>query len=279
MKLNQFLAAATCASLFANVAHSEEAVTAETVLVTVNGTEISIGHIISMTASLPDQYQQLPDDVLFKAVLDQLIQQIVIGKEADKNSLKIKTAIENETRAVLAGNVLDKIAEEATADEKLKIAFEEEYVNGPAKTEYRASHILVNTEVEAKDIVFALDDGADFAALAKEKSTGPSGPKGGDLGWFVKERMVPEFGATVALMIPETISDPVQTKFGWHVIKLFETREAAKPSFDSVRDEIEEQLSVEATNAAIVRLESTAKILRIEIEIEPSIIRRTQLLD
>ncbi|MBY5971728.1 peptidyl-prolyl cis-trans isomerase [Ferrimonas balearica] len=131
---------------------------------------------------------------------------------------------------------------ETLTDERIQAAYDEAYpddASGPV--EYHAAHILVETEEEAQAIIEQLDGGAEFAQLARDESTGPSGPNGGDLGWFTPDRMVAEFSQAVEAMEPGEVSAPVQTQFGWHVIKLEETRQR-KPSLDEVRQELTAEL-------------------------------------
>ena len=210
MKLRHALTLPAFAAMLATSAVAQEEPNADTVLATVNGTEITVGHIISLTASLPPQYYALPDDILLEAALDQLIQQTAIGADAELDSRRLKISLENETRAVMASDVLDRIGESASTEEKIKAAYEAEHMTGQENTEYRASHILVNTEEEALQIIDRLNNEADFAELAKEKSTGPSGASGGDLGWFQEGRMVPAFSAVVVKMQVGAISRPVK---------------------------------------------------------------------
>lgn len=279
MKLSRLFAASSIAVMMATVAPAQDAPTAETVLATVNGQDITVGHVIALTKRLPEQYQQLDDENLYKGVLDQLIQQTALSTGVDVTKKAIAVAIENETRALLASETLTQIENDAVTDELVQAEYDKTIGAAPATTEYKASHILVETEEEAKELVQLLKDGADFAATAKEKSTGPSGPNGGDLGWMAKGRTVPEFeNAMIALEAGE-ISDPVQSQFGWHIINLIETREAPKPTLDDVRAEIEDQMKTDAVAAYMENIESEADIKRVEIEIDPSIIRNTELLD
>ena len=127
--------------------------------------------------------------------------------------------------------------------------------------EFKARHILLKTEDEAIAVIDALRNGGDFVALAKERSTGPSGPNGGDLGWFQASRMVPPFANAVKLMNKGDVSvTPVQTDFGFHVIKLEDTRELEKPTFESKRDELQQSLIREAINSYIQEVQSAATI-------------------
>ncbi|HHI70109.1 MAG TPA: peptidylprolyl isomerase [Rhodobacteraceae bacterium] len=239
--------------------------TADTVVATVNGTDITLGHLIAAKETLPEQYQALPDDVLFKGLLDQLIQQTVLSQALEgKQPKHIELKLENELRSQRAGLVLDRKLVEAMTDEALQAAYDERYANADPETEYNASHILVETEDEAKAIKKQLEEGADFAELAKEKSTGPSGPNGGELGWFSKGMMVKPFEDAVVTMKAGDISDPVQTQFGWHIVKLNETRLKDKPTLDDVKDELEAELQGKLMEEIIDKMVKSADVKRAE---------------
>ena len=141
--------------------------------------------------------------------------------------------------------------------------------------EFNAAHILVETEEEAKALKAELDGGADFATLAKEKSVGPSGPNGGDLGWFGVGMMVKPFEDAVVGLEPGQVSDPVQTQFGWHVIKLNETRDAAAPSLDEKREELEGELRSAAVESHVRELTEGAEIVKMVDGIDPAILNTT----
>ncbi|WP_405108580.1 peptidylprolyl isomerase [Phaeobacter sp. BS52] len=253
---------------------------ANTVVATVNGEEITIGHMIIARATLPQQYQQLPDDVLYDAILDQLIQQTSLKQELNGEVPKyVALSLENEARSLLAADVIEKVMENAASDEDLRAAYDEKYTDGTGGDEFNASHILVETEEDAAEIRAELDAGADFATLARERSTGPSGPNGGELGWFGKGRMVPEFEEAVLVMGAGDVSAPVQTQFGWHVIKLNDRRTSAAPTFDEVREELATQMRQDAVEERVLSLTTAATIERPEIEdLDPSILKNLDLV-
>ena len=252
---------------------------AETVVASVNGTEITLGHMIVLKQRLPAQYQQLPPDVLFNGVLDQLVQQTLLGQSGDDLSVGSVKTLENEERALRASEVIRGVAEGATTDEALQAAYDEAFAGAEPETEYNASHILVETEEEAAAIVTELEGGADFATLAQERSTGPSGPNGGQLGWFGMGAMVAPFEKAVVAMEPETISAPVQTQFGWHVIRLNEVRQMEAPTLDEVRDQLTEQLQRSAIEARIAELTEGAEVTRATVEdIDPALLDDLSLL-
>ena len=163
----------------------------------------------------------------------------------------------------------------AADDAAVQAAYDEKYGDGFGGVEFNASHILVETEEEAAGVIAQLDEGADFAALAKEKSTGPSGPGGGSLGWFGEGRMVAEFETAVKALDPGQVSPPVQTQFGWHVITLNERRQAEAPELNEVRSELQGELREQAVAAHIKELVDAANVERPEIEgLDHSVLRR-----
>ncbi|KAE9630908.1 peptidylprolyl isomerase [Parasedimentitalea maritima] len=253
---------------------------ANTVVAVVNGEEITIGHMILSRATLPAQYQQLPADVLYNAILDQLIQQTAL-KQALHGEVPhyIELSLENESRSLLAAEVIETVMRKATTEEDLLAAYDAEYSDGDGGDEFNASHILVETEEEAQIVKLELDAGANFATLAQEKSTGPSGPSGGELGWFGKGRMVPEFEEAVLKLKSGEVSDPIQTQFGWHVIILNERRKTSAPEFEAVREELATKLQNEAVEARVNELTTSAEIERPEVEdLDPAILQNLDLV-
>lgn len=254
---------------------------ASTVVATVNGTDITIGHMIVARASLPQQYQQLPDEVLFTGILDQLIQQTVLADSYEGElPARVTLSIENETRSLKAGERLDKALAEAITPEVVQQAYDERYADVKAETEFNASHILVETEEEALALVAALEGGEDFAALAREKSTGPSGPGGGSLGWFGKGSMVPAFEAAVLELETGAVSAPVKTQFGWHVVKLNETREADLPTLDEVRGELVQEIQETVAAVTVEAVMAGASVEKNDVEgIDPAILKNLDLVE
>lgn len=254
--------------------------TADTVVARVNGTEITLGHMIALREQLPEQYLQLPDDVLFNGVLDQLIQQLTVAQVAEGElSRRDRLVLDNNRRGYLTGAVLDRAAETGVTDEALQKLFDEKYGKVAPGTEYHAAHILLETEEAAKAIKAELDAGADFAKLAQEKSTGPSGPNGGDLGWFGPGMMVQAFEDAVTALKPGETSGPVQTEFGWHVIRLIETRNAAAPTLNDKRQELTQELQQAVIAARLAELTGAATVEKLADGIDPAILKKSGLID
>lgn len=276
-----FLAPLAIVACLALPAIAQDETTKDTVVATVNGTDITIGHMIVARASLPEQYQQLPDEVLFSGILDQLIQQTALA-DTFEGDLPPRAAlsIANETRSLTAGEVVEKMMANGVSDTEIQAAYNEAYANAEPEQEYNASHILVETEEEANAIKAELDDGADFAAIAREKSTGPSGPSGGSLGWFGKGMMVPSFEAAVVEMAAGDVSVPVETQFGWHVIQLNEIRSTQAPALEDVREELELQVRQVKVQEGIEAVTAAATIDKSGAEgIDPTLLKNTDWLE
>ena len=270
---------ATAVALYAALPAIAQDATADTVVATVNGTDITIGHMITARAQLPQQYQQLPDDVLFDGILEQLVQQTVLSQQTETAPKSVEISLENERRAALAGVAIEDFLGSGADEDAVQAAYDEQYGSAAPEKEFNASHILVETEEEAKALVTELEGGADFAELAKEKSTGPSGPGGGSLGWFGPGMMVKPFEDAVVTLEDGAISDPVETQFGWHVIKLDESRMKDAPSLESVRAELEAQVQQAALEAHITELTEGAEVTRPELgEVDKSILRDMEIL-
>ncbi|MHC0052083.1 peptidylprolyl isomerase [Actibacterium sp. D379-3] len=254
--------------------------TAETVVATVGGSDITLGQMIVMTAQLPQDYQTLPDEILYQAVLDQLIRQIAVGQTIENDlSKEAQLALANERISFLASEALNRVAADAVSDEAIQQAYDAKYADAASETEFNAAHILVETEEEAKALKAELDAGADFAELAREKSTGPSGPSGGALGWFSKGMMVKPFEDAVLTMQPGDVSGPIQTQFGWHIVKLNETRDMAAPALEEVAPELAGELQQAAIAKAIDEITAQTDVQRSETEIDPALLRNMELLN
>jgi len=259
---------------------AEDAVTADTVLATVGDVEITAGHLFALRSQLPQQYQALPDDQLYSGLLDQMVQQAALAAELETPSPMIKRIIENEERALFASVIIADVSEEAVSDESLRAAYEAAYADAQPTPEYNASHILVENEADAAEIKTLLDGGENFADMARIRSTGPSGPNGGELGWFGPGMMVPAFEEAVSKLEPGQISDPVQTQFGWHVIKLNESRMQDAPAFEEVQAELIEKVQTEAVQARIDAAVAAAEVTRKPVEeLDPSFLSNPALFE
>lgn len=200
-----------------------------------------------------------------KTLLNELITRELLYQKAVASGFNkdpnIEAAIKQETHNLLANVVIQQLIQgRQPTENELKAAYRKR-IKTMGNTEYRASHILVKTKAEAEKVIKQLDNGADFAKLAKEKSTGPSGRQGGDLGWFSPDNMVKPFAdATAKLKVGSYTEQPVHTRFGWHVIKLVKTRKVDPPSFKDMKDQLMSRWQNNMIKAYIERLRSKAKI-------------------
>jgi peptidyl-prolyl cis-trans isomerase C len=256
--------------------------TPDTVLATVAGTPVTLGELIAVRQGLPPQYQQLPDEVLMGALVEQTADQILLAEAARAAGIDQRRAVqlilENQARAVLAEAYMERAVEERVTDEAVQQAYEAEFASAEPVEEVHAAHILVDTEEKAQELKAELDAGADFAALAAEHGTDGTATRGGDLGWFVHEQMVPEFADAAFAMQPGDISGPVQSPFGWHLIKLDERRERSAPPLEEVRGQIVEQLTQQAQTDVLGELRQGAEIERAAGQVPASAIRADEMI-
>lgn len=236
------------------------------VVARVNGAILHRSDVLMAQRNLAPQYQQAPIEQIYQPLLQHMIGDILLTQAArkakftDDPQLKQRLAqIENEFIAQAYGASL---ARPEITEAKLRDAYNTYVKNAPPREEINARHILVATEAEAKDIIEQLKKGADFATLAKEKTTDPSGKaSGGDLGYFTKDDMVPEFAAAAfALKKGEYSQTPVKTQFGWHVIKVEDRREQKPGTYEQVAPQIAGQMSQQIVGKKVEELRSAAKI-------------------
>lgn len=260
---------------------AEDAPTADTVVATVNGEAITLGELIVLREKLPAQYQQLPDDQLFKGLVDQAVQQLALQQSVTEGKTKRDELwMLTDERSYMAGKALESVVKAAVTEDAVKAAYDEKYAKAADTTEYHASHILVDSEEKAKELKAKIDGGADFAELAKANSSDSgSAVNGGDLGWFGPGMMVKPFEDAVIALKPGEVSAPVKSDFGWHIIKLAETRVAAKPAIDAVRQELESAIQQKVIEEHITKVTGEAKIEKPGEGLDPKLIRDATLLD
>ena len=257
--------------------------TLDSALAVVDGVTLTLGELIAISRELPDQYQSLPDEVLFNGIIEQMIDQMLLMQAALAAGMERRPAIAmnllNQRRAILADTYLRDAVEARVTPEAVEALYQELYLDAEPAQEVRAGHILVETEEEANALKAQLDAGADFAALAAEHGTDGTASKGGDLGWFVQTDMVPEFADAAFTMAPGTISAPVKTAFGWHLIRLDERRDRRPPALEEVRAEMMGELIQQAQAAIVAELRMQAAIVMPEPPLPPQSIRDEAMLD
>ena len=275
---NSIFAAIILSAVTASAAQAEPS--ADTVVASVNGTEITVGHMILVRESLPEQYRNLPNEQLFDGILEQLIQQTLLADLiGETDSREIRLTLENDRRLMKASQAVEELSAQAIGEDEIAASYDARYADADMGMEYDASHILVETEEAAVNLIDKLQAGADFVELAKEFSTGPSGPGGGALGWFGLGMMVPPFEAAIVAMEKGAISSPVKTDFGWHVIKLNDTRAISAPALGEVRSEIIAEPQRTAIEGQIEELRQQATINRTPVDdIGVAVISQSELM-
>jgi peptidyl-prolyl cis-trans isomerase C len=252
--------------------------TPETVVATVNGTNITLGHMIALRASLPEEYQTLEDAVLFNGILDQLIQQAALEQSVAGAISKFDMLkMENERRGYLSGVAISAVVAKAVTDAAITAAYDERMKGMQAQTEYNAAHILVDSEAKAIELKAQIDGGADFAELAIANSSDGAAANGGDLGWFGPGMMVKPFEDAV-LKVGE-VAGPVKTDFGWHLVKLIETRNAALPTLEELRPELAAEIEQKAIADHVTALTAAATVTRPGEGIDPAVLKDQTILE
>ncbi len=241
----------------------------------VNQEEISLETLIHAINDLPKEIQSQPFLSYYEDLLERVIDIKLISQEAEKINLaddaSVQAAIEYVTEKILMQAYLAKYVQENITEESLKNSYKNYIADVTSREEVKASHILLDTEVDALLVIKQLNNDESFEELAKMKSKGPSGPSGGDLGWFRRGQMVPAFENEAFNLAPEEISqNPVQTQFGWHVIKVFEKRIPEAPSFESVKVKLIQDNERRLISKRIQELRKVASIEKMTSnELEP----------
>lgn len=261
MRISTFTAIAVVLPVFVSPALAQD----DPVVAIVNGSELNLSDLDDAYSRLPDQYRQAPLDAIFEPLLEQMIDGELILEQAENDNLAddpdIANEIANARNNVLRQAYVGRVMESAMNEEALLAAYEAKKADpGFAYEEVKARHILVEDEATALEVIEALDGGADFAELAVEKSTGPSGPTGGDLGYFQQGAMVAEFGDAAFAMEPGTYTkSPVQTQFGFHVI-LVEDKRVSEPSFEETEAELRQTIADATITGLVESLRDGAEI-------------------
>ncbi len=242
-------------------------------LAIVNGKEIKHSQVMEILKTLPVQ-QGVDLERIYPQVIDHVINeqllQVEIGKINLKNDPDVQKRMAMAKDQIIKAVYLERKVKELVTDKQVKKEYNKLKKEQSGIKEIKARHILVKTEDEAKAIIKQLDGGADFAGLAKEKSTGPTGARGGDLGYFTKEAMLPEFSKVAfALKSGKYSKTPVQTQFGWHVVKTEDHRSKPAPKLTEVEGAIRGKLGQEALETYVKNLRKTAEIKRFSLDGKP----------
>ena len=235
------------------------------VVARVDGEEIHLSDVQEASAQIPEEYRNLPPQVLYPQIVEQLVDRRALLKLALARHLDQDPAVQKQMQrasqqalqnAVIAGEVGPTVTAQT-----IKARYDSTIGNKPGDEEVHARHILVADEAKAKDLIEKLSKGGDFAALAKENSTDPGAANGGDLGFFKKADMLPEFSAVAFALAPGEVSKtPVHTRYGWHVIKLEERRTSTPPAFEQSRDEIRQAMIQEGIQKIVKEARAGVKV-------------------
>jgi len=241
------------------------------VVATIDGDEVTLNLVMALISQLPQQYQGQPFDRLYDPILDDIIDTRLAAAEAQRTGIADDPLVEE-----LAQRAYDRVLAEAwltievqnrITDEMIEARYNEITADEDSRTETRARHILVNTETEAKDIIRRVTEGESFEDLAKTLSIGPSGPNGGDLGFFQRGDMVPSFAdASFSLEIGAVSPEPVQTNFGWHIIKVEDRRVIPMPPLEEISNQLGQAMASELATKIADELYEKAKIRRLDLD-------------
>ena len=254
----------------------DQATDDDPIVAIVNGTEIHRTDVEAVARSLPEQMRQMPMAQIYPMLLDRVIDFKLLSVEAENQNLgddpDLQAALAEARANVLRDAMLRQKVEEGSTEEALKARYEDmKNGDGFAYEEVHARHILLASEDDAKSVISELEGGADFESLAKEKSTGPSAPQGGDLGYFKMGQMVPEFGdAAFAMEIGSTSAEPVKTQFGFHVIKV-EDKRKVEPSFEETEPQLRQDVARDIVTALVEGLREGAEIERFNMDGSPMV--------
>ncbi len=247
-------------------AKAPPAAASDPVIARVNGADIHRSDALELLQTLPPQARQQPQDKLYPMLLENLVANQLVAQAARKaktqDEPEVKKRLALLQDQVIADAYLQRFAQKGVTEAKLQAAYDKYVKNAPPREEVNARHILVASEADARGVIEELKKGADFATLAKEKTTDPAGKaSGGDLGWFTKADMVPDFAeAAFKLQKGEFTTTPVKTQFGWHVIKVEDRRVAKAPTFDEVKQQLTQQVGREIVQERLKELRDSAKI-------------------
>jgi peptidyl-prolyl cis-trans isomerase C len=241
---------------------------ADPVVARANGVDIRQSDLALAEDEVGSNMPQMGPDQKRDYLITYLADVIVLAQAADQQKLAdrddVKHRVQFERNKVLMETLLQDAGTAAMTDDAMRKVYDEAVKQMANEQEVHARHILVATEDEAKAIEDQLKKGADFATLAKEKSKDPGAAEGGDLGYFTKDQMVPEFAEVAFKLDKGQISDPVHTQFGWHIIKIEDKRTKPTPTFDDVKGQIENYVAHRAQADLVAKLRSAANIQRLD---------------
>ena len=259
--------------------YSQDSLSADTPFVEVNGKVIKFGSAIIAFSKIQQSNINFDQKTIFSQIVQQLVNEELLSQKIEKENQLTLLALEHEKRSAKAAQMVSKILKNFPSDELVNSAYQNLTDQLKGSLEYNASHILVKEEDQAKNILKDLNEGKDFEDLAKKHSEGPTAKNGGKLNWFDLNTMVPEFSTALMVLSEGDVSQPVKTKFGWHVIKLNETREKKIPSLEKVRPQLVQNLRQRKINDYLNSLNQNSEINFLRKNINPNEITNLQLLE
>ncbi len=244
------------------------------VVAIVAGDEIHLSEVVDSKSQLPQQYQSMPMEAMFPSLVERVIDIRLVAREARANGLADDPDVRRELarieNQIISQVFLTRQIEAMITEEEVQSRYDEHIAALPPDEEISARHILLETEEDALAVIASLQGGADFIELAAEKSIGPSADRGGDIGYFGRGNVVPEFADAAFAIEPGQISEtPVQSEFGWHVIRVDDRRAVAPPSLEEMRQQLVSEISQRLIAELIGELRDAATIERFNMDGSP----------
>jgi len=244
------------------------------VVARVNTEEIHLSDIAAVAQSLPAQYHNMPNNVLYPLLLDQAIDRTAIVLQARKQGLDhdpgVQRQMQHAQEQVLADALMRREVTPLVTEDAVRARYDRDVANKPGEEEVHARHILVASEAEANKIIAELKKGGDFVAIAKARSTDSGAAQGGDLGFFKKGDMLPEFAAAAFALKPGQFTDkPVKTQYGWHVIKAEERRTAPPPTYAEAHDGLRQQIIQESVQKVVAEARAGLTVAKFNADGSP----------
>ena len=278
----QFLATVIAITFFMQSSqeiYSQEALSADTPFIEVNGKVIKFGSAIIAFSKLQQRNVNFDEKTIFSQIVQQLVNEELLSQKIDKENKLTSLALEHEKRSAKAAQMVSKILKNFPNDELVNDAYQNIVNEFKGSLEYNAAHILVKDEDKAKSILKDFKSGKNFEDLAKEHSIGPTGKNGGNLNWFDLSSMVPEFSTALMVLSEGDVSQPVKTKFGWHIIKLKKTREKKIPELKEIKSQLVQNLRQKKINDYLNSLTKNSEVNFLGKNINPNEITNLQLLE
>lgn len=247
----------------------------DVVVARIDGQEVHLSDLMAAYSQLPPQAQQMGLEAVYPFLLDRVIDErllaVAAGKAIAPDDPDVKRQMDQLRERVTMQVYFNRTLKERVTEERIREGYDQYLKENPPAEELHARHILLETEEKAREVLSEIQGGKDFAEAAKEHSTGPSGPNGGDLGYFGADAMVKPFSdAAFAMQVGEVSTEPVQTEFGWHLIKVEDRRETPQPAFEEMHDQISQQLAQSVASEILDGLRKSATIEKFDMAGKPA---------